>query len=65
MFFDNRQGVFTCRVRDITRRGAGIHLHNLNIMPLGFGLTFDNFHNVYTCRVVWRQGDFVGVQFHT
>lgn len=64
LFFGQRQEIFTCRVRDITRQGAGIHLHNLNIIPLEFEMTFDNFHNVYKCGVIWRQGDFVGVKFH-
>jgi hypothetical protein len=63
LFFDERQGVFSCRVRDITKGGAGIQLHDLNVLPLDFELTFDNFHNVHRCRVIWRQGDFLGVQF--
>jgi hypothetical protein len=26
-------------------------------------LSFDNFHTIRECRVIWRQGDFVGVAF--
>ena len=63
LFFDERQGVFTCRVRDITMGGAGIQLHDLNVLPLSFELTFDNFHNIHRCQVIWRQGDFLGVKF--
>jgi hypothetical protein len=29
----------------------------------GFELSFDNFHTIRGCRVIWRQGDFVGVAF--
>ena len=63
LFFDAQRGVFTCRVQDITNSGAGIELHSLNLLPLNFELTFDKFHTVRECRVIWRQGDFVGVAF--
>ena len=65
LFFDEQRGVFTCHVRDITQGGAGIQLHDLNVLPLNFELTFDNFHNVHRCQVVWRNGDLVGVAFKT
>jgi hypothetical protein len=63
LFFDAQRGVFTCRVQDITNSGAGIELHSLNLLPMNFELTFDKFHTVRECRVIWRQGDFVGVAF--
>ena len=63
LFFDEQRGVFTCHVRDIATGGAGIRLHDLNVLPLNFELTFDNFHNVRKCQVIWRQGDLVGVTF--
>jgi hypothetical protein len=63
LFFDCNRGVLSCRVHDITNHGAGIEVHGLNLLPLNFELTFDNFHTVRECRVIWRQGDFVGVAF--
>jgi PilZ domain len=63
LFFDGNRGVLTCRVHDITNHGAGIEVHGLNLLPPNFELTFDNFHTVRECRVIWRQGDFVGVAF--
>jgi hypothetical protein len=63
LFFDAQRGVLTCRVQDVTNSGAGIELHALNLLPLDFELSFDNFHTVRECRVIWRQGDFVGVAF--
>ena len=63
LFFDAQRGVLTCRVQDVTNSGAGIELHSLNILPLNFELSFDNFHTIRECRVIWRQGDFVGVAF--
>jgi hypothetical protein len=63
LFFDAQRGVFTCEVRDITNGGAGIRLQDLNVLPLNFELTFDNFHTIRKRRVIWRQGDFIGVAF--
>ena len=63
LFFDAQRGVLTCRVQDVTNSGAGIELHALNLLPLDFELSFDNFHTIRECRVIWRQGDFVGVAF--
>jgi hypothetical protein len=63
LFFDERRGVFACHVRDLTNGGAGIQLQHLDVLPLNFELTFDNFHNVRHCQIIWRRGDFVGVQF--
>jgi hypothetical protein len=63
LFFDAQRGVLTCRVQDVTNSGAGIELHTLNLLPLNFELSFDKFHTVRDCRVIWRQGNFVGVAF--
>jgi hypothetical protein len=63
LFFDEERGVFACHVRDIAKGGAGIQLHDLNVLPLNFELTFDNFHNIRRCQIIWRRGDFVGVRF--
>jgi PilZ domain len=63
LFFDEQHGVFSCHVRNITNGGAGIRLQDLNVLPVSFELTFDNFHNVRRCQIIWRRGDFVGVQF--
>jgi hypothetical protein len=63
LFFDAKRGVLTCRVQDVTNTGAGIELRSLNLLPLDFELSFDKFHTIRECRVVWRQGDFVGVAF--
>ena len=63
LFFDEQRGVLTCRVQDVTNSGAGIELHSLDLSPLNFELSFDNFHTVRECRVIWRQGDFIGVAF--
>jgi hypothetical protein len=63
LYFDARIGVFTCRVHDITNCGAGIRLQDLDVLPLEFEMTFDNFHNIRKCRVIWRNGDLVGIAF--
>ena len=63
LFFDAQRGALTCRVQDVTNAGAGIELKTVNQLPPDFELSFDNFHTIRECRVIWRQGDFVGVSF--
>ena len=63
LFFDGERGVFACHVRDIAKGGAGIQLQDLNVLPLTFELTFDNFHNIRRCQIIWRRGNLVGVAF--
>jgi len=35
----------------------------LSVVPLEFDLSFDNFRTIRKCKMVWREGDFAGVQF--
>jgi hypothetical protein len=62
LFFTGQSGVHGCCVRDITNHGAGIRLNGLNMVPLDFDVSFDNFRSVRRCRLIWREGDFVGVR---
>jgi hypothetical protein len=48
-----------------TNVGAGIRAQDLKILPLSFALSFDNFRTVRMCRLIWRQGDFLGVAFES
>jgi hypothetical protein len=61
VFFTGQTGVHGCCVRDVTNQGAGIYLTGLKVLPLDFDLSFDNFHTTRRCRLIWREGDFVGV----
>jgi hypothetical protein len=63
MHFAACDGAHGCCVRDITNLGAAIRLNDLNIIPSEFGISFDNFRTMRLCRLVWRDGDFVGVTF--
>jgi hypothetical protein len=65
LFFTGRTGVYSCCVRDVTNQGAGIRLEGLNVLPVAFDLSFDNFRTVRGCRMIWRDGDFVGIAFKT
>jgi hypothetical protein len=65
LFFKGQAGIFACHVRDTTNHGAGIRLNGLNIVPLTFDLSFDNFRTIRKSRLVWRDGDFAGVAFET
>lgn len=63
LFLSSERGVFSCGVRDVTNIGAGIRLDEVHFLPPDFELSFDNFLTVRKCRLVWRQGDFIGVVF--
>jgi hypothetical protein len=62
LFFSAQRGVFACEVCDITDVGAKIRLR-LGILPPNFELSFDNFHTVRKCRLIWRRDDFIGTAF--
>jgi hypothetical protein len=65
MFFAGQEGVRACCVRNVTNHGAGLRLNGLNILPSEFGISFDNFHTMRRCRLIWRDGDFVGAAFES
>jgi hypothetical protein len=65
MFFAGHADVHSCTVRDVTNDGAGIRLSGLNILPSEFGISFDRFRTMRLCRLVWRDGDFVGATFES
>lgn len=63
MFAAGFPGVHSCCVRDITNRGISVRLNGLNIVPPEFGISSDDFGTIRRCRLVWRDGDFVGAIF--
>jgi hypothetical protein len=63
LFFHGQAAVFPCSVRDVTNSGAGIRLEALNVLPVAFYLSFDRFRTARTCRLIWRDLDFVGAAF--
>jgi hypothetical protein len=65
MHFAGCEGVHACCVRDVTNLGAGIRFNGLTIVPFEFGISFDNFRTMRRCRLIWRDGDFVGVVFES
>jgi hypothetical protein len=65
LFYPGRHGVFSRCVRDVTNSGAGIRLEALDVIPVEFDLSFDNFRTVRQCRLIWRDGDFLGLAFES
>jgi hypothetical protein len=63
LFFRGQAAVFPCCVRDVTNSGAGIRLEELSVLPAEFYLSFDRFRTARTCRLIWRDVDFVGAAF--
>ena len=58
LFFAGQAGVWSCAVRDMTNIGAGSRIQDLPAVPPNFELSFDR-----RCRLIWRDGDFIGVAF--
>jgi hypothetical protein len=65
MFFTGQDRVHPCCVRDVTNHGAGLRLNGVTILPSEFGISFDNFRTMRRCRLIWRNGDFVGTAFES
>jgi hypothetical protein len=65
LFFGGKTGVRSVdvSVTDITHGGAGIRTQGLAVLPLTFELSFDNLRR--KCRLVWRKGNFFGVEFES
>ena len=63
LFFKGQIGARGCNVIDISDCGAKLRTHNLSVLPNTFELTFDNFSTIRCCRLIWRNGDFLGVAF--
>jgi hypothetical protein len=61
--FGAQRGVSACTVRDVTNVGAQLRLNGINVLPLDFELSFDNFHTVRKCRLIWRRDDIIGIAF--
>ena len=57
--------VYSCYVRNVTNDGAGIRLNGLNVVPFEFDVSFDNFRTMRRCRLIWRDGDFIGAKFES
>lgn len=56
-------GVTSCRVRDVSLTGTSLRLHGQLSLPIDFKLLFDGFRTTVGCRLIWRDGDFVGSHF--
>jgi hypothetical protein len=65
MYFTGQEGVHACCVGNVTNQGAGLRLNGLNILPFEFGISFDNFRTMRRCKLIWRDGDFVGLLFES
>ena len=63
--FRAQQKPIECNVRDISNVGAGLRADGLDVLPVNFELSFDNFRTVHECHLVWREGNLLGVAFHS
>jgi hypothetical protein len=63
LFFKGQIGARGCNVIDISNGGARLRTHDLAVLPSKFELTYDNFLTIRWCRLIWRDGDFLGIAF--
>jgi hypothetical protein len=63
LFFNAVREPIDCGICDITDVGAGIRADGLKLLPISFELSYDNSPKARTCRLIWRDGDFMGVAF--
>jgi hypothetical protein len=57
------QGTYTCGVRDMNQNGASLRINGPPLLPTEFSLSLDGLRTKIACRLIWRDGDFVGVAF--
>ena len=58
------RAVYSCRVRDLSIKGAGLQLPNeIALVPTDFKLSFDGLLHSFECRLIWRHLGFVGIEF--
>jgi PilZ domain len=56
--------IFACSLRDVSERGASVRLRQeIPLLPTDFAISENNFQTARRCRLVWRETDFVGVEF--
>ena len=52
-----------CTVMNLSRQGACLQIASTLGIIGDVELSFDNFHSMHVCRVVWRNTDRLGVAF--
>jgi hypothetical protein len=57
--------VYSCGVRDLSKKGIGLRLNNLPLLPTEFNLSLDGFRTTLACRLIWRDGGFAGAEIRT
>lgn len=65
LLFKGQTGARGCTVIDISDAGARLRTHNISVLSTSFELTIDNFSTIRCCRLMWRNGDLLGVAFES
>ncbi len=63
IYFNDGLSEVNCTMRNYSSNGALLKLHKLTHLSSDFELVVDDDQSRLMCRVVWRQGDLLGVQF--
>jgi hypothetical protein len=59
---EDERSAIRCIVRNLTEAGACLVVDPIGI-PDTFGLALDSDGREWTCRIVWRKSDRMGVEF--
>jgi hypothetical protein len=58
------RNLFELTIRDVSDRGVAVRLHiDLPLLPVDFEISDNRFQSAQHCRLIWRQGSFVGAEF--
>lgn len=57
------RGVSSCLLRDLSSKGASLQLHEIALVPTEFSISLDGLRQIFGCRLIWRRGDLVGIEF--
>lgn len=61
--FLNGGGIIDCLVRDLSKKGVGLEVADPKRVPNEFVITIQGMADKNRCRVAWRNGNMIGVEF--
>ena len=59
----NSESTFACTILDISEGGAKVEVPEIDIIPVHFKLYVPDSDQIFSCRVVWRDENHLGLQF--
>ncbi|MBZ8135242.1 PilZ domain-containing protein [Afifella sp. IM 167] len=60
---NDRHSTIDCLVRDLSQGGAKLKVDNPAVLPAEFELLLESDKIIVKAAIIWRRGEYVGVQF--